>query len=386
MPMPGETEEQRPEDNIEMKERQQRQNDQDEIYRQFDQQDENAQRETTFINPGASTSQQVDLGGTEEENRQSELRGDAINRETNESKQKNFSAFFNAPLRSEMDLDFFQRTKFVPRKGMVSVATITYDGKEIYFIRGGEVRAYTDNKNQAEGEAFDERLEEKKTIIKNSNFSNALIVDRRLSAKQIETFDKYFTDAVGMDRQGQIEKVEELDQKVLELETTDDKNLAEKAKQFSDKIRMELLAKFPKYDITSQKIETTAKNDILDRMRRARDQLKRFREWVRSRFPVIAALVAFTAGVFSIVFAVVKLTKGTVEQTAKATHSIGKTIGKILARFGHMMTSVGSFIISLLSFLAQGIMWVANNLWVLFVALVMYAWNKWKSQRKYRLQ
>ena len=300
-----------------------------------------------------------------EQNRKTErvkLRGDAINKETNEFKEKKFSEIFNVPLRSEMDLDFFQRTKFIPKKGGSNTAKLTYDGKEIYFIDGGEVKAYRDGRNQAEREAFDEKLEGKRNIIKNSNFTNALIVDRGLSPEQIETFDKYFTDAEEMDRQGQIGKVQELDQKVLELETTDNKNVAEKYKQVSDKIRTELLGKSPKYDIINQRIEKTMKNDMIERLRKAKFQLERFREWLRSRFPLIAALVAFTAGVFSIVFARIKLSKGTVERTAKATHSLGKTIGKILAKFGPMMASVGSFIISLLSFLAQGIMWVANNL------------------------
>ena len=111
------------------------------------------------------------------------------------------------------------------------------------------------------------------------------------------------------------------------------------------------------------------------------ENLQRLREWLRSRFPAIAALVAFTAVVSSIVFAVVKLTKGAAVATAKTTHSVGKTIARILARilakFGPVMPSVGSFIISLLSFLAQGIMWVGNNLWVLLIALVMYLWEKY---------
>ena len=77
----------------------------------------------------------------------------------------------------------------------------------------------------------------------------------------------------------------------------------------------------------------------------------------------------------------VKLTKGAAVATAKATHSVGKTIARILAKFGPMMASVGNFIISLLSFLAQGIMWVANNLWVLLIALVVYVWEKYGKRK-----
>ena len=49
--MPGEDDTQKQDEQYEMKERQQKQNDQDEINNQFGQQDENAKRETTFIYP-----------------------------------------------------------------------------------------------------------------------------------------------------------------------------------------------------------------------------------------------------------------------------------------------------------------------------------------------
>ena len=201
-----------------------------------------------------------------------------------------------------------------------------------------------------------------------------------IEGKDVEIFDKYFDDAKKMDRKGQIAQVDRLDQKVLELETTSNKNLAEKAKQVGDRIRTELLGKKAKYDIVRRDPKTTPK-DFIDRLRSARDQLRRFRDWLRSRFPVIAGLVAFTAGVFSIVFAVVKLTKGAAVETAKGANNAGRAIARFLAKLGPLMASIGSFIISLMSFLAQGLMFIANNLWILCVAIVGYLWNKYRRGR-----
>ena len=145
--------------------------------------------------------------------------------------------------------------------------------------------------------------------------------------------------------------------------------MLKKYKNVSDIIRLRPL-RLPQKYMTIDHFTTAKRSNILV-------QLERLREWLRSRFPVIAGLVAFTAGVFSIIFAVVKLSKGAAAQTAKTMHSIGKTIGRILSKFGPMIASIGSFIISLLSFLAQLIMWVANNLWILLIAVVGYLWKKY---------
>lgn len=135
------------------------------------------------------------------------------------------------------------------------------------------------------------------------------------------------------------------------------------------------MSKFPKYEETPEAISSRTKRNILS-------HLRRLREWLSSRFPAIAGIVAFTAGVCSLVFTIIKLTKGAAVSAAKTTSGVGKTIAKILAKLGLIAANVGSMILTLFSLLAQEIMWVSNNLWVILVAIGMFLWKKFKGKER----
>ena len=209
------------------------------------------------------------------------------------------------------------------------------------------------------------------------------VVDRDASIVQIDVANKFYLDAETTHREKKdwrtrrkdiSEKVDALNERIEKYENDGEKDLAEKYKQVSDKVRTRLLGENAKYDKTKEATRRSTKENIAVK-------LKEILKWLKKIFPIIVRVVSFAAGVLSIIFTVIKLTSGAVKKAAEMTHSIGKTIARILAKFGPLMVSVGSFIISLLSFLAQGMMWVANNLWILLVALVDYLWNKYGQRR-----
>ena len=243
----------------------------------------------------------------------------------------------------KMKPDLFTKTDFIHRKGSMTIQDVVYDRVKIYFIEKGELKAYaieTTVKRTARKE-FDEKVDAVKSYIKEINDDREFVADRNVPVEDIETINNFFTEAnetytkeAFRARTMKIAQTQKkLDEKMEEYQNDEKEAQVEKCKQVSDKIRVELQWKEPKYKpIEAQKGQT-----LLDRMRSAKFQLERFREWLKGRFPAIAALVAFTAGVFSIVFAVLRLTRGTAVPTAKTTHSIGKTVGRILGKFGPMM-------------------------------------------------
>ena len=85
----------------------------------------------------------------------------------------------------------------------------------------------------------------------------------------------------------------------------------------SDKIRTRLLNLDPTYYKTKNAVRRSTKENIAIK-------LKEFRKWLKKRFPIIVGVVSFAAGLFSIIFTVIKLTSGGVKKLAEATHSVGK--------------------------------------------------------------
>ena len=379
MSTPGEYNEGRETENIELKECQRQE--QEEANEQYDTPNrfEDAYKqdpEQSKTNFGGDK-----LGGTSQENRDSEQIGNARNRESDEFKEKELRKYFDIPMKKDMNSDFFRKTKFIPRKSGLSTGRISYNGKDILYIQKGEARVLSGMENEAQDFYLETR--DTQANIRNENMIRGIIVDRGLTIGEIDRFDAYFSEAGLMykNRQGQINKVGELDEIVKNLDTKGDERLAQKARQVADKICTELLAEDPRYE-EPEAIGDRFRDRVIQGFKKVKNQLDRVKEWLRSRFPLIAGLVAFTAGVFSIIFAVVKLTKNSVATAAKGAHKAGKTTARILAKLGPIAAAIGSFILSLMSFLALGIMWIANNLWILLVAVIGYLYNEYGRRRK----
>ena len=405
--MPYEDDTQRPQEECKMKEKRERQNDQEEINDQFNQEDKKKE-ETSLTeagnDPGASTSDQLDLGGPSQENEESKKIGNQRNRAEILKLRETFGDVFGSTIRKTDNPKLFSNTKVITED---NITTLYYKNERIAEQRGSgkwrsskgksnaQKKIITEFKNEFKKaqEKYDKTIpgtieSEAKLILEEDEIKSVLndalddverAVDRNVSIVQIDVANKIYYDAETISREERdfktkrkdiSDKVDELDRRMEKYEEDGEKDLAEKYKQMSDKIRTRLLNEKPKYYKTGKAVKWYSNENIAVK-------LKEIRKWLKKRFPIIVGVVSFAAGVFSIVFTVIKLTSGAVKKAAETTHSIGKTIARILAKFGPLMVSVGSFIISLMSFLAQGMMWVANNLWILFVALIGYLWNKY---------
>ena len=86
--------------------------------------------------------------------------------------------------------------------------------------------------------------------------------------------------------------------------------------------------------------------------------------------------------VISLIITTVKFVQGGATVVVETAGGIGKTIAKILAKLGTIDARIGSILLSILSLLAQGIMFVANNLWILLLAVGMFLYQKWQEWKK----
>ena len=76
---------------------------------------------------------------------------------------------------------------------------------------------------------------------------------------------------------------------------------------------------------------------------------------------------------------IIKLASGGATVVAKTAGGIGKTIAKFLAKLRPFFASIGNIILSILSRLAQGLMFVANNLWIILIAVGMFLYRELRS-------
>ena len=367
----GETDTARPPEQIEM---QNMNNDNEE---QQQQQEQRQQQETDF-GAGQQQQQQADLGGDEEENEESRNVGDARNQENEEFKQKEFKNYWNIPIKRDWAEDFFDNVKFVPRKSGLSTGKITYKGEEVFYIQKGKILTYAGKENLAA--EFRGEIRDIKLRIRTANYSNGLIVNIGLTPGEIDRFDNMFKEAERENTQRKREILDQLEEEIGRLDAEDNERLLRKAKQVADQIRTELLGELPRYD-DPEEVEMVRRDRFIELLKRFRERLKRGVEWLRSRLPLIGAIVGVAAGVFTLVYGIISWTKGAVVATAKATSSFGKAVAKFLAKFGPIMASIGSFVISLMSYLARGLMFIASNLWILFLAHAGFLYNEYRKRK-----
>lgn len=191
---PGEYDTGRQEENIELKNT--RQQDQEEIDNQFKTPDrfedanenlDEQQQETDFRGGQQQQVQEVQsdvLGGTSLENRDCGEIGDARNAESDNFKEKEFRKYFDIPMRKDMSLEFFQKTKFIPRKSRLSTGKISYEGKDISYIEKGRVKVYQGVEIEAQN--FFTVIEDIRANVWNANTKNAIIVHRGLTIGKID--------------------------------------------------------------------------------------------------------------------------------------------------------------------------------------------------------
>ena len=298
----------------------------------------------------------------------------------------------------------------------------TYKGKKILILRGGELRYSTDKTKAPLVNEFKELLrkadaEHRKTptpiaekragVDLPQNVMNNIIgdVNERIDSEIDRRFDEVSssTEITANElrelrgtlyaREDPIEGIEGVEPneeriKAIGIEMDHWKKESDKAKAEgkdnkallydamrkaaelkADKIRLKLSQKLVSEEVVSMMEEATDNNDLT--------RLERFKKWARENVVGVSAIVISVAG---IVTAAVMGARNTVKKGGKALGKFAKGVSKVFKKLGLLFSALGTLLSKMILAGSQGLLWLSQNLWVLFLMIAYLIYNEYRRK------
>ena len=99
---------------------------------------------------------------------------------------------------------------------------------------------------------------------------------------------------------------------------------------------------------------------------------ERIKKWIKdNKWGVLSV----TFGVGSFIASIIMAVRNAVKSAAKGVSSFGQSVVKVLKKLGPVFAAIGSILLTALGIISQGLMFLANNLWILLVLLAMILWK-----------
>ena len=99
---------------------------------------------------------------------------------------------------------------------------------------------------------------------------------------------------------------------------------------------------------------------------------EKFKKWLKEKK---IELGSATLSVGSFIAAMITVLRKTIQTVAKGAYNFGKSLVKVLSKLGPVFSALGNIVLTALSLLSKGLMWLGNNLWLLLVLVLMFLWN-----------
>ena len=311
----------------------------------------------------------------------------------------------------------YDKLRFTTDKGN-KINGATYKGKKILILRGGELRYSTDRAKASLVNEFKELLkradaEHRKTptpiaekragVDLPQNVMNNIIedVNDRIDSEIDRKFDEISSSteitanelrelrgtlyAKEDSIEGGEERIKALGIEMDHWEKESDKAKAEgknnkallydamrKAAELkADKIRLKLNQKPVSEEVLSMIEEETDVNDLT--------RLERFKKWARENVVGVSAIAISIAG---IVTAAVMAARSTVKKGGKALGKFAKGVSKVFKKLGPLFSALGTLLSKMILAGSQGLLWLSQNLWVLFLMIAYFIYNEYKRKRR----
>ena len=139
----------------------------------------------------------------------------------------------------------------------------------------------------------------------------------------------------------------------------------------ADRIRLSLNEKPVSEEVISMIEEETDVNDLT--------RLERFKKWARENVVGVSAIAISVAG---IVTAAVMGARNTVKKEGKALGKFAKGVSKVFKKLGPLFAALGTLLSKMILAGSQGLLWLSQNLWVLFLMIVYFLYNEYRRKRK----
>ena len=293
----------------------------------------------------------------------------------------------------------------------------TYKGKKILILKDGELRYSTDKTKAPLVNEFKELLrradaEHQKTptpiaekragVDLTQNVMNNIIedVNDRIDSEIDRRFDKISSNTEitanelrelrGTLYAGENEESGEERIKALGIEMDHWKKESDKAKAEgknnkallydvmsktaelkADKIRLKLNQKPVSEEVQSMIEEETDVNDLT--------RLEKFKKWARENVVGVSAIAISIAG---IVTAAVMGARTTVKKGGKALGKFAKVVSNVFKKLGPLFSALGTLLSKIILAGSQGLLWLSQNLWVLFLMIVYFLYNEYRRKRR----
>ena len=139
----------------------------------------------------------------------------------------------------------------------------------------------------------------------------------------------------------------------------------------ADRIRLGLNKKPVSEEAVSMMKKETDVNDLT--------RLEKFKKWARENIVGVSAIAISIAG---IVTAAVMGARTTVKKGGKALGKFAKGISKVFKKLGPLFSALGTLLSKMILTGSQGLLWLSQNLWVLFLIIASIVYNEYRRKRR----
>ena len=139
----------------------------------------------------------------------------------------------------------------------------------------------------------------------------------------------------------------------------------------ADRIKLSLNEKPVSEEVLSMIEEETDVNDLT--------RLERFKKWARENVVGVSAIAISIAG---IVTTVVMSARSVVKKGGKALGKFAKGVSKVFKKLGPLFSALGTLLSKMILIGSQGLLWLSQNLWVLFLIIASIVYNEYRRKRR----
>ena len=175
--------------------------------------------------------------------------------------------------------------------------------------------------------------------------------------------DKLFDDA-------EKEPNEELKKKIKAKALLYD-SMRKASERKADRIRLSLNQKPVSEEVINMMKKETDVNDLT--------RLEKFKKWARENIVGVSAIAISIAG---IVTAAVMGARTTVKKGGKALGKFAKGVSKVFKKLGPLFSALGTLLSKMILAGSQELLWLSQNLWVLFLIIVSIVYNEYRRKRR----
>ena len=139
----------------------------------------------------------------------------------------------------------------------------------------------------------------------------------------------------------------------------------------ADEIRLKLNQKPVSEEVLSMIEEETDVNDLT--------RLERFKKWARENIVGVSAISISIAGIVTTAF---MGARSVVKKGGKALGKFAKGVSKVFKKLGPLFSALGTLLSKMILAGSQGLLWLSQNLWVLFLIIASIVYNEYRRKRR----